>query len=368
MSRPLWINVGELSGDIQAAALVRELRKFQPNIEIVGMGGENLAAAGQKNLFTIDQLSVMGILEVLTVLPRAIKLLSQIKKSLQEIRPRAVLLVDAPEFHFRIARAASKLGIPVYYFIPPKIWAWRSGRIAFLKKYIKRIFCILPFELEWYHQRGVNVDYVGNPLLERINLTELDKISPEEDRIGLMPGSRHKEVESLLPIFAQTAKILLKKHPHLSFHCLRAPNMTESKLRTLWKGDIPLIFDEPQERYLAMRKCQIILAASGTATLETGLLGIPTIVTYKVSYLSSLVGRLLIKVPWVSLTNLILNREVFPELLQERANPQELADSLEKYLDNGANCVVKDLKELRKRCDSHGRCAARDILQALEGL
>lgn len=379
----LWINAGELSGDMQAGALLRELRRLRPELRAVGMGGPHLAAAGQRNLFTVDALSVMGIAEVFTALPRAFRLLAGIKAALRRLRPSAVLLVDAPEFNFRVAAAASALGIPVYYFIPPKVWAWRTGRVAFLKRHVRRLFCILPFEPAFYRAHGIDVDYVGNPLVDMVDWPALQQITPEPGRIGLMPGSRRKEVEALLPAFGQAAERLLARHGNVSFHCLRAPNMPEATLRALWPAHVPVTFDAPDNRYAAMRSCQCILAASGTATLESGLAGVPTVVTYKVSRFSGWIGRRLIKVPWVSLTNLIMEREVFPELLQEAATGERMADQIDAWLDppherNGTGGsgaqrragVLDDLAELRRRCGAPGSAAraAEHLLAALAGI
>lgn len=236
----IWINAGELSGDMQAAALLNALREREPDLKATGMGGPNLARAGQKNLFRVEALSVMGIAEVLTALPRALRMLAHIKKELAALRPDAVVLVDAPEFNFRVAKIAHGLGIPVYYFIPPKIWAWRTGRVRFLQRYVRRLFCILPFEPEFYARYGVAVDYVGNPLVDMVKWPELEPIAPVKGRIGLMPGSRRKEIESLLPRFGEAARLLLRQGRDVRFHCLRAPNMTEERLRSLWPADVPL--------------------------------------------------------------------------------------------------------------------------------
>ena len=366
----IWISAGELSGDMQAAALLTALREREPDLAAVGMGGPHLAHAGQTNLFRVEALSVMGIAEVLTALPRALRMLGQIKRELARLRPDAVVLVDAPEFNFRVAKIAHGLGIPVYYFIPPKIWAWRTGRVKFLQRYVNRLFCILPFEPEFYAKHGVAVDYVGNPLVDMVNWPELSKLSPVPGRIGLMPGSRRKEVDSLLPAFGKAARILLDQGRELSFHCLRAPNMSEATLRALWPSDVPVTFDAPEDRYAAMRSCGCMLAASGTATLETALAGVPTVVSYRVAPLSALIGRWLIKVKWVSLTNLIMGRELFPELLQERATGEAMASQLAAWLDVPAQLegVRAQLDELRRRCGGPGSAAraADKLLEAME--
>lgn len=182
MSRQLlWINAGELSGDMQAGAPCGSCAASGRIWKAVGMGGPHLAAAGQHNLFTVDALSVMGIAEVFTALPRALRLLAGIRAALRRLRPRAVLLVDAPEFNFRVAAAASGLGIPVYYFIPPKVWAWRTGRVAFLRRHVRRLFCILPFEPAFYRAHGLDVEYVGNPLVDMVAWPRLKPSRPCRD-------------------------------------------------------------------------------------------------------------------------------------------------------------------------------------------
>lgn len=373
MECPIWINAGELSGDIHAAALLTELQRLLPGLSASGMGGPNLARAGQRNLLRIEDLSVMGIAEVFSALPRALRMLSRIRTHLEALRPRAVILVDAPEFNFRVAKIAYNLHIPVYYFIPPKVWAWRTGRVAFLRRYVRRLLCILPFETEFYNRHGLRVDYVGNPLVEQLEpfIVHPEVPSPVTGRIGFMPGSRCKEVRALLPEFGRAARILMHRYPNLEFWCLRAPNMAEEDLRALWPQDVPLQFGAPEKRHSLMQTCRFMLAASGTATLETALLGVPTVVAYRVSPLSELVGRLLIKVPWVSLPNLILGRELFPELLQQKARGECLAAQVAVWLDNPAeeNAVRAGLQQVRERCGPPGGAARAAVLlaQAIRG-
>lgn len=366
----IWINAGELSGDIQGAALLQALQTLHPDLQAFGMGGPNLARAGQKNLLRVEELSVMGIAEVLTAIPRAVRMLGRIKEELERLRPDAVVLVDAPEFNFRVAKIAYALGIPAYYFIPPKVWAWRTGRVEFLKRHIRRMFCILPFEPDFYAQFGIDVDYVGNPLVDLVDWPHLKQFAPLSGCIGLMPGSRRKEVENLMPAFGETARILLNQGRNVTFRCLRAPNMSEARLRELWPSDIPILFTDPDRRYLSMRACECILAASGTAVLETALVGVPTIVAYRVSEFSALVARRLIKINWVSLPNLIMNREIFPELLQEAATPDRMAAQLALWLDNPDRLkeLQADLEELRDRCGKPGSAhrAACKLLDAME--
>ena len=371
MSRTIWFSAGELSGDMQAAGLLRALRVLEPGIQAAGMGGPNLAGAGQRNLFRVEDLSVMGITEVFSVLPRALRLLKRIRIELEKLRPAAVVLVDAPEFNFRVARIANELNIPVYYFIPPKVWAWRTGRVNFLREHVQKLFCILPFEPDFYRAHGMDVDYVGNPLIDMVNRPCLESIAPEAGRIGVMPGSRSKEVRLLMPLFGEAAKRLLTLFPELTFHCLRAPNMDAGLLRSLWPAEVPLSMEEPDERYMQMRRCSAIMAASGTATLETALVGTPTVIAYKVSPLSYEIGKRLVKIKWIGLPNLILDREVFPECIQKEANPEKIVTILKEWLGipTALDTVRAGLDEVARRCgegDSAMRTAEL-LLAALNG-
>lgn len=351
----IWINAGELSGDIHGGALLAALKAQCPELESVGMGGECLARSGQRNLFDVKEISVMGITEVLAFVPRVLRIWWGIWRALKELRPDAVILIDAPEFNFRVASMAQMLGIPVYYYILPKVWAWRTGRVRFLQSHARRLFSILPFEVDFYRQRGVEVDFIGNPLVDM--LPDQGQGAPVAGRIGIMAGSRNKEIDSLMPEFAKAAAIVAHRNPDLSFHCLRAPNMRAERLQELWQGSgVPLHMEEPENRYDFMRSCQCILAASGTATLETALAGTPTIVAYKLSPLSYQFGRHLIKVQYASLTNLILNRELFPEMLQDKANGALLAAKLQEWLDSPAELesIRTELHTVRRLCGEKG--------------
>ena len=349
MARTIWINTGELSGDMHGGALLEAMRRLEPDIQCTGMGGPYLRAAGQKAILRVEDLSVMGITEVLGMLPRIFRMLRTIKQELTRTRPDAVVLIDAPEFNFRVAKAAHALGIPVYYYISPKIWAWRTGRVHFIRKYVKRMCCILPFEVDFYRRHHMDVDYIGNPLVDMMDLPSLEAITPQPGCIGLLPGSRRKEIQALMPEFGKAAALLLQDHPHLHFHCVRAPSISEESLRALWPAHVPVTFHAPEGRYALMRQCQLIMAASGTATLETALAGTPTLVAYRVSPLSFWLGKRLVKVRYASLPNLILDRELFPELLQEKADGTVLAQHAAAWLDNpkALDAVRADLAGLR---------------------
>ncbi len=321
----LWISAGELSGDMHGALLLRALQELRPDLHYLGMGGSQLRAAGLEALFRTEDLSVMGFTEVLGHLPRILTMLRNIKQTMARVRPQAVVVIDAPDFHFRVIAAARSLNIPVYYYISPKIWAWRQGRAHFIRNHVRKLISILPFEVDFYKKFGMDIDYVGNPLVDLVDYPSLAHIQPEPGTIGLLPGSRKREITSLLPEFGGAARIILQHLPKTRFRCVRAPNMTESFLRAHWPEDVPVEFIPPDNRWVFMRQCEMIIAASGTATLETAITGTPTLVTYKMSPISFALGKLLVKVPYASLTNLILRREIFPELLQNACNAAPLA-------------------------------------------
>ncbi len=358
----LWINACEVSGDLQAGILLESLKKSHPNIQAIGMGGNKLEESGQINFFHINELSVMGITEVFSALPRIFRLLSQIKKTILKEKPDAILLVDSAEFNFKIAKFAYKHNIPVYYFIPPKVWAWRQSRLKFLKKYVKKIFCILPFEVEFYQKHGIEVSYIQNPLVDFLQPyieKQERKITPF--RIALMPGSRKKEVNSLLPLFAETTAILKEEFPQMKFSIIQAPHFTQEYLEKIWNEsdidyEIPNVdFVQSKDRYTFLRTCEFCIAASGTATLETGLLGLPTIISYRISKLTYFLVHRFVKVKFAGLVNLIFDREVFPEFIQDNAKAELLARQIKEwiYKTEKIEKVYKDLEELQIKVSSN---------------
>lgn len=330
----VWLNPGETSGDLHAALLFKALQQTVPGLRGLGMAGPELLAAGLEPVACISELSVMGFTEVLGQLPRILGLLSRIKKTLRERRPDALILIDAPDFNFRVAKMAHALGIPVFYYISPKLWAWRSGRVKFIRRYVRRMICIFPFEVEFYKKHGLDVEYVGNPILDCIDWARISAIEPDSQRIGFMPGSRRKEIRSLTPQFGIAARLLRARWPDLAFTLLRAPSVSEDEIRALWPADTPVSILPPENRYERMRACNLLIAASGTATFEAALLGTPTIVAYKLSALTFALARRFVRVKFISLSNLILDEPIFPELLQAEADGPSLARQASAWLES----------------------------------
>ena len=359
MLERIWISAGEASGDLHGGLLVQALRAAQPGIVCQGMGGPAMRAAGLEALFRTESLSVMGFTEVLGHLPRIFCMLREMERTLAKLRPQAVVVIDAPSFHFPLIKAARKLGIPVYYYISPKVWASRQERARFIKENVRRVISILPFEVPFYQKFGMQVDYVGNPLVDVVDEAALASITPQPGLIGLLPGSRKKEVSALLPEFGGAARILLQRLPHLRFAITRAPGLSEEFIQSFWPADVPMTLHEPDNRWAFMRQCEMLMVASGTVTLESALAGTPTLVTYKLSSFSYHLLKQFVRVPYISLPNLILDRPVFPEMLQAACNAAPLAQAALAWLappqgSNPLEDIRKTLSTLRPMLGEKG--------------
>ncbi len=330
----IWLNVGEASGDVYGEQLILELIAQNPDCKIYGMGGARMRAAGLIPIGNAEELSVMGITEAIGHLPRIMRLLKRLKESLQAIRPDVVIVIDCPDFHFRLVRIAASLQIPVIYYVAPQVWAWRKGRVHFLRRFVKRLLCILPFEEKFFAKHKVSAEYVGHPLLGEIDFARLDTLSPQPNTIGILPGSRKHEFETLLPIFVGAAKTIFHRFPNTHFYLMLAPHMDEEFVRQIWHDEVPLTIFPYAERHKGIRECAFTMASSGTATLECALLGTPTIVAYRLSGLTYFLGRLLVDISYIALPNLVLDEMVFPEFLQKHANSLEIAACGLDWLEN----------------------------------
>lgn len=326
------IVAGEASGDLHGAGLVRAMRTHQPDLAFYGMGGVELAAAGVELLYDARKLAVVGVVEVLAHLPDILAAQRVLKKSMKKDRPRLLILIDFPDFNLMLAKKAKRLGIPIFYYISPQVWAWRSGRVKTIGRLVDRIGVILPFEEQFYRDRDVHAQYVGHPLLDSVRV-EMDRdafcrrhgIDPDHKIVGILPGSRKKEISALLPTFLEAAKRMQQKYQkHIVFLISPASTITEDDLRKNGLDayqqfvDIRII---RQNRYDMMAACDAVVAASGTVTLELAILNTPMVVVYRVSPFTYLLGRLLVRIEYFSLVNLIAGTSVVPELLQDQGNP-----------------------------------------------
>ncbi len=360
-SAPLfWFNAGEASGDMHGAALIRAMQNLRPDARFAGMGGDAMEKCGMHLHFHSRQLSLMGLTEVFAHLPRIGLMLRNTWKKLKQSRPEAMVLLDSPDYNFILARMGRALNIPVFFYISPQVWAWRTGRVKFLEKYARRILCILPFEKTFYEKHHVAAEFVGHPLLDELDFDRLLALPHDEKRIGILPGSRRKEIETLMPEFARAAKLLHRFDPHLRFHIIRAPSVAEEKLTRHWPAGVPMDIIGPDARYEAMRSCALLLAASGTVTFEASLLETPCIVAYKLAPFTFWLASKVVNVPYISLTNLIMNTPgeppVIPEYIQNDAKAEMLAGTAIDWL--SAPDLLREkraiLADLRRRMGEPG--------------
>ena len=347
----IWLNVGEASADVYGALVCEYIREKAPEIECVGMGGREMRKAGMRCIVRSEDLSVMGITEVLSVLPRIWNMLVRIKEALKKEQPAAVFLFDCPDFNFRVARMAKRLGIPVYYCVAPQAWAWRKGRVKFLRKYVDELLCIFPFEEQFFREHGVNARYIGHPLVQILPAQSAKCENRSVKKVAVLPGSRKMEIETLVPSFGETCRLLLKDSPDIQLNIVLAPGVSKQRLQSLWPADVPAEICAFQERHERIGKCSAALAASGTVTLECALLGVPAVVAYRVSAISYALGRMLVHIPYMSMANLILEKEIFPEFLQDGVRPEAMAEELKKRLEPGPlrQATLKELQVLREK-------------------
>ncbi len=339
----VWINVGEASGDVYGEHLMRELKRLAPGCRFQGMGGARMRAAGLESVGRAEELSIMGITEALGHLPRILKLLERLREAMRVFKPHVVVVVDCPDFHFRLVRVAGKLRIPVVYYVAPQAWAWRRNRVKFLRRFADRLLCILPFEEKFFQKHGVQAEYVGHPLLNEIDFQVLCDLQPAPGLIGILPGSRKQEVKALLPVFAQAAQKIFRVYPDTRFRLMLAPHIARDFVEQIWPDDIPLTIFSADKRHAGIKECAFVMASSGTATLECALLGTPTMVAYQLSFLTYFLGRILVDIPYIALPNLVLNEMVFPEFLQQNANGEQLARQGLTWLeDEGQLTVIRE--------------------------
>ena len=331
-AKHIMIVAGEASGDLHGADLAREILALDSSVKLSGIGGSGMAAAGVIILYDISRLAVMGIVEVISRLKDIRSAMKTLENQFETNRPDLLILIDYPGFNLDLARRAKKYNIPVLYYISPKIWAWREGRIKRIKKYVDRMAVILPFEKKFYKKHGFEVDFVGNPLLDQVHTAITSNefkaqygIEPDAAVIGIMPGSRKQEIAKLLPLFMETALMLNEKIKKCVFLLPLASTLTEGDLNQHGvkdgRLDIRII---KENRYETMAACDAAMAASGTLTMELAILQVPMVVCYRVAKLTHLLAKNFIKVEFASLVNLVAEKEVVPELLQQKATPENL--------------------------------------------
>jgi lipid-A-disaccharide synthase len=333
----IMIIAGETSGDIHGAKVVRAMQKRNNELFFCGIGGGALNAAGVRLLIDASEISVVGITEVFSKIPNILKGLRVTKKALKTLHPDLLILIDFPDFNLHLASSAKKLGIPVLYYISPQIWAWRPGRVKRIGELVDHLAVILPFEEDFYRGHKIPVTFVGHPLLDTHvspKKNTLNGRTKDNPVIGFLPGSRDGEIARHLPIMINAARNLHKKLDNVKFLISLAPEVKSTYVERIIKKHktefaFELVADSSEKVF---ERSNLVVAASGTVTLEAAISGTPMVIIYKVSPISYWVGRAMIQVKHIGLVNLIAGRKIVPELLQKEASPNRISDTVFEML------------------------------------
>ena len=335
----ILISAGEASGDIHAAAVTAALKQIDSSVEVFGMGGDALRAAGGEVLFDIKDHGVMGFVEVIKKLPDLFKLRSDFAKVMDERKPDCLVVVDYPGFNMKLAKLAHDKGIPVVSYIAPSAWAWNKGRAKNVAKIVDKVACIFPFEYDVYKEAGAPVEFVGHPLLdivhpsmERAEAEAWAGKKPDRPLVLLMPGSRLMEIEKMLPNLLEGAKLLQKQMPEVQFAMPRAGTIPLELLQGKIAASGLDIKITEGHNYDLFSIADLALATSGTVTLEAALCGLPSVIVYRTSALNAFIARRVINIPNIGLPNIVAGRQILPELLQEDFTPAKVAATAAELL------------------------------------
>jgi len=374
----VFLCAGEPSGDIHGANLVRALQERRPDIECLGFGGEQMAAAGCKLLYPLVQLAVMWFARTLANAPTFLKLLSRADRHFRHHRPDAVVLIDYPGFNWWLARRAHFHGIPVFYFVPPQLWGWAGWRVKKMRRFVDHVLCNLPFEIDWYHQRGVPAHYVGHPYFDELPRQRLDPEFVDEQRtrggeiIGILPGSRTQEIIRNLSTLLRSAAIVHRQRPQTRFlvACFRSAHqqMVDDYLRRHAPLPIETHVGRTPEIIELSRACT---AVSGSVSLELLYRGKPSVMLYRIGRLDLKVGLFFKTSKYISLVNLLADKELFPEFLTDRCEATAIAGHVLRWLEEPRVYaeLCGELAALRGRVAQPGACerAAEFVLEVLNG-
>lgn len=348
---------GEASGDLYGAGLARELRRQRPGLELFGIGGDRMAAEGVRLLFDPTRASIIGFGEALLHLPHFLRWQGEVKQALRRERPDAVVLIDFGGFNLGVAAYARRLGIPAVYYICPSAWAWGSGRARKVARSCTRVASVFPFEAEFYRNAGADVEFVGHPLLDVVRASGTREesraalgVAPEELLVGLLPGSRRQEVESLLPVMLEAGRLLAQSRPgEAGKDAGRLPEQAAGP-RLRWALGLAPTVDRDwigqavresgldvrvtPKTYDLMQAADVLMVASGTATLEAALFGTPMVMVYRLSPFTYRLARRLVKLAHYALPNILAGEEVIPELVQDELTGERLAEAVSAYLND----------------------------------
>ncbi|MBI4055041.1 MAG: lipid-A-disaccharide synthase [Elusimicrobia bacterium] len=373
MSRRILILAGDPSGDLHGARLAQELKNREPSLQITALGGPRLRQRADRFLYDLASLGISGFVEPLLKFRLWRKLLRDIEEILRTEKPSAVVAIDFYGFNSRALSLAKRYGLSTLYYISPQVWATRPGRIHRLSQLAEEMLVIIPFEVPIYQKAGLPCHFVGHPLLDLLpepdpSLSPPATRPPAPMRIGLLPGSRPGEIRIHLPILVQAFRRLKENYPHAEGLLFAAAGLPDSLFQS-GVGSAPPLRWVREEHYQQRKRLHLALTASGTASLENALLGIPTLVLYRLPWLSYLVARCLIRVPYISMINLLAQRKIAPELIQRKATAENLLRAARPYLENPAHWqkTREDLLGLREKLGERGAAqkAAEIILRKI---
>lgn len=361
--RYVMLIAGEASGDLHGASVVKALKK-KTGLKFIGIGSKALRKEGVRIVMDSHELSVVGITEVFSKLPHILKGIRTAKKAISQFRPDLLILVDFPDFNLFIAGIAKRMGIPILYYISPQVWAWRSGRVKKIRRLVDHMAVILPFEADFYRKHGISATFVGHPLLDTVRpLSQaiFEKNISEPPVLGLLPGSRDKEIFNHLPVMLDAARRLKVHFPDLKVLVSLSSFLDRRFVEEIiekYQGSLKVELVEGGAAN-TFNQSTVLVAVSGTVTLEAALAGIPMVIVYRVSPLSYRLGKALIRVKYISLVNLIARRELLPELIQEKATSENIFLAVKNMLDNPGRLALLN-KQLRWMRNAFGGPGASD--------
>lgn len=372
----ILIICGEASGDLNAAGLIQALKKINPEIKISGVGGQHLASAGAEIYGDIKDLAVIGLFDVLKKLPKFFALQKLILQKIKAEAPDAIILVDFSGFNLRLARKINKT-IPTIYYISPQVWASRQGRVKTIKKYISKMLVLFKFEEEFYKKYGIDAKFVGHPLLDIVKPTMEKKeflnnlgLSESKTTLALLPGSRKAEIENILPVMLKAAMLIRKEIVDAQYVIAKSPQLDRDIYNRKIRGLNLDVKIAEGKTYECLESADFALVASGTATLETAIMQKPFVVIYKMNLLNYLLYRPQVKVPHISMANIVAQKKIVPEFIQFQANPKKIADQVIKLLQNPPELeqMKKELSKIKSSLGEKGASsrAAQIILDFLK--
>lgn len=357
------IVAGEASGDLHAAAFFRALQRRVPGVTAFGMGGTRMRDAGVDVRFDASNIGVIGLWEVLRHYREIRAALKLMQRLACEEKPDLLVCVDYKEFNFRLAKRAKACGLKILFYVSPQVWAWRPGRVKKYGEIADMMAVIFPFEVPFYQAHGIPVRYVGHPLAGKVK-PSLDKaatrrelgLKPGTPLVGLLPGSRHNEIRRLLPVMLQAAGRLVNRFPDIRFVLPQASSISDADLQEFLAGAPVAVCVVKESRHAVLSCCDAVVTCSGTATLEVALLGVPMVIVYKLAALSYWLGRLLIRVPHIGLTNIIAGKGIVRELIQHEATPENIAAEIGRLLSdaNYAATMRAELVQVREKLGEGG--------------